>query len=137
MTSQRRFRILTPQRGFSIDTFVLPAKQPREIKAGCTAVIHERSGRLLTVPDTRLFPAEAAGALPLVDAPKSDRLTFDRGQGVIEVRLNCPNHDGNPRGIVRANETPPALTVPVITPLMNYRTNLVGQQEMNYDERCR
>jgi hypothetical protein len=27
-------------------------------------LIHERSGTLLTVRDTRLFPAEAAGAIP-------------------------------------------------------------------------
>ncbi|MGO9111603.1 MAG: hypothetical protein ACLP9L_20455 [Thermoguttaceae bacterium] len=126
MTSQRRFRILTPEHGLSIDTFVLPPKQPRDIKAGCTAVIHERSGMLLTVYDTRLFPAEAAGALPLVAVPKSACLKHDKAQGVIEFRLSCPDHGGNLRGIVQSNETPPALTMPILAPLMDYRRNLVG-----------
>jgi hypothetical protein len=125
MTSQRRFRILTPERGLSSDTFVLPAKQPSEIKPGCTAVVHERSGTLLVVRDTRLFPAEAAGTLPVADAPKSDGLKYDRARGVIEVRLNCPDRGGNLRGMVRANETPLAARMPTLAPLMDYRRNLV------------
>ena len=126
MSCQRRFRILTPNGMLSGDTFVLPPEQPRNRKAGCTLVIHERTGSPLTVHDTRLFPAEAAGALPIVDAPNSVSLNYDRVRRVIEVRLNRPDHDGSSRGMVEPNGPPSALAVPIPSPLMDYRRNLVG-----------
>ena len=126
MTSQRRFRILTPKLGLTSDTFVLPAKQPRDIKVGFTAVIHEHSGTLLTVHDTRLFPAGAAGTIPIVDASRSACLKYDRVHGVIEVRLSCPDLGSNLRGIVPSNKTPRALTKAILAPLVDYRKNLVG-----------
>ena len=88
MTCQRRFRILTPEGMLSGDTFVLPPRQPPNLKAGCTMLIHERSGTLLTVRDTRLFPAEAAGVIPVADVPKSACLKI---QGEIED-LSPPAH---------------------------------------------
>ena len=91
MTNQRHFRILTPERGFSNDTFILPPRQPRNTQVGYTAVIHERSGALLAVRDTRLFPAEAVRAFPVTDVPRIAYLNYDRAQGVIEVRLSCPD----------------------------------------------
>jgi hypothetical protein len=126
MISQRRFRILTPEHGFSIDTFVLPPKQPCNIKAGCTAVIHERSGMLVTVHDTRLFPAEAAKVLPVGDEPKSACSKCDSVQGVIEVQLSRPHRGGNLRGILQSNQTPPTIIRPILAPLIDYRKNLVG-----------
>ena len=113
MTSQRRFRISTPEGMLSGDTFVLPPRQPPNLKAGCTMLIHERSGTLLTVRDTRLFPAEAAGAIPLADVPKSACLKI---QGEIEDQVSCPDHDGGQCGMM----TP---TVPVSPSVTNYRKN--------------
>jgi hypothetical protein len=84
MTVQRRFRILTPEGKLSDDTFVLPPEQPRNIKAGCTLLIHERSGTRVTICDARLFPAEAAVEIPVVDVPISACWRYDRLQGVIE-----------------------------------------------------
>ena len=113
MTCQRRFRILTPEGMLSGDTFVLPPRQPPNLKAGCTMLIHERSGTLLTVRDTRLFPAEAAGAIPVADEPKSACLKI---QGEIEDRVSCPDHDGGQCGMMKP-------TAPIPTSVMNYRTN--------------
>ena len=59
-------------------------------------LIHERSGTLLTVRDTRLFPAEAAGVIPVADVPKSACLNIQRE---IEVRVSCPDHDGGQCGM--------------------------------------
>ena len=85
MTCRRRFRILTPAGMLSGDTFVLPPRQPPNLKAGCTMLIHERSDTLLTVRDTRLFPAEAAGAIPVADVTKSACLKI---QGEIEDQVS-------------------------------------------------
>ena len=116
MTNQKHFRILTPEGGLSTDTFVLPPRQPPDIKAGCTAVINERSGILLTVYDTRLFPAEA-GVPAVADVPNNACWKYDRVQGVIEVRLSCPDHGGSLRRAMQANETPPAHTMPILAPI--------------------
>ena len=100
MTAQRHFRILTPEGKLSADTFVLPPEQPRNIKAGCTLLIHQRSGTRVTVRDARLFPAEAAVKIPMADVPISACLRYDRLQGVIEVQLSCRDPGGNLRGMV-------------------------------------
>lgn len=127
MTCRRRYRILMPEGKLSGDTFVLPPEQPRNLKPGCTMLIHERSGTFLTVHDTRLLPAEAAGAIPVADTPKSACSKYDRVQGLIKVRLSCPDGDGFLRGMAEPNETAPGLTMPLLAPLMDYRKNLVGQ----------
>jgi hypothetical protein len=106
VASQRRFRILAPEGMLSGDTFFLPPRQPPNLKAGCTMLIHERSGTLLTVRDTRLFPAEAAGALPVADAPKGACLKCGRGQGVLEDLARCPDHDGGSCGMREPNYPP-------------------------------
>ena len=103
MPTQRRFRILTPDGLLSRDTFVLPVEQPRTIMAGCVLVVHEGSGRLLTVHDTRLFPAEAAESIAVVGAPKSVCLTCGRVEGVIQEQVVCPNHDGGSCCLVESN----------------------------------
>ncbi len=90
MTGQRRFRILTPEGKLSGDTFVLPPEQPRNIKAHCTLLIHERSGTRVTVFDARLFPAEAAAKIPVADVPISAFLRYDRLQGVDVSRAMKP-----------------------------------------------
>ena len=87
MIAQRHFRILTPEGKLSADTFVLPPEQPRNIKAGCTLLIHQRSGTRVTVRDARLFPAEAAVKIPVADVPISACLRYDRLQGVCPVAL--------------------------------------------------
>jgi hypothetical protein len=126
MTSHRRFRILTPEGRLSGDTFVLPPEQPSNLKVGCTLVIHERSGKLFTVHDARLFPAEAAGAVPAIDTFSVEDLDYDHAQGVIEIRLNCSGEGGNSRGVGQADASPPPVARPFSAPLMYFRQNLVG-----------
>lgn len=94
MAGPRRFRILTPDGLLSGDMFVVPAVQPRMIKAGCVLVVHERTGRVLTVHETRLFPATVANGPPSVEKPKSVCLKCGRVGGVIGEQVACPEHDG-------------------------------------------
>ena len=94
MIGQRRFRILSPDGLLSGDIFVLPEEQPRTIKAGCVLVVQERTGRPLTVHDTRLFPAEAAESVAVVGEPKSVCLKCGRVKGVVEDQVTCPEHEG-------------------------------------------
>jgi hypothetical protein len=127
MITQRRFRILTPAGKLSADTFVLPPEQPRNINAGCTLLIHQRSGTRVTVCDARLFPAEAAVEIPVAGVPISVCLRYDRLQGVVQVRLSFRERGGALRGMLTPAETPPATSTPTLAPLMDYRRNLVGQ----------
>ena len=41
------------------------------IRADCLLVVHQRSGMMFTIHNTRLFPAEAADAGPLQPAARS------------------------------------------------------------------
>jgi len=112
MTGQRRFRILTPDGLLSSDTFVLPAEQPRNIQAGCVVVVHERSGTMLTVHDSRLFPAGAAASLPMAQQPKSVCLKCGRVAGVVGGdEVTCPTHGSSSCGMLRPSQNA-AIDVP-------------------------
>ena len=89
MANQKQFRILTPDGLLSSDTFVVPAEQPRTIKAGCVLVVHQQSGYVLTVHQTRLFPVDLAA---VVKKPRNACLKCGRVAGVIEDRVTCPEH---------------------------------------------
>ena len=104
MAGQRHFHILTPDGLLSSDTFVLPAEQPRNIKAGCVVVIHERSGTMLTVHDSRLFPAGAAAPSPMAQQPKSACLKCGRVAGVVGDEVTCPSHGGGPCGMLHPSQ---------------------------------
>jgi hypothetical protein len=92
MADPKRYRILTPDGLLSYDTFVVSAEQPRTIRAGCVLVAHQRTGRLLTVHETRLFPAEAHAPAAVARKPKSACLKCGRVKGVIEDMVTCPHH---------------------------------------------
>jgi hypothetical protein len=104
MVANRRFRILTPDGLLSPDTFLLPAEQPHTISEGCVLVIDERSGILLTVHQTRLFPAETAPFLPVVDKANSPCLRCGRVRGVVEDQVACPEHGGAACGMVEPSK---------------------------------
>lgn len=97
MASPQQFRILTPDSQLTHDTFVVPAEQPRTIKAGCVLVAHRDTGAMLTVHRTRLFPADSMTA---DKKPKSACLKCGRVAGVIEDRVTCPEHGGVACGMV-------------------------------------
>ena len=88
MADPQRLRILTPDGLLSDDTFVVPALQPRTIKAGCILVVDERTGRVLTVHDTRLFPAAVADDPPVAGQSRSVCLKCGRVGGVIGEQVS-------------------------------------------------
>ena len=98
MPCQRRFRILMPEGALGRYVSLAP-RTAHNIKAGCTMVIHERSGTRLTVHDTRLFPAEAAGVIPVADVPKRACLRISKGRSKICLPgsfLRLPLGDSQP-----------------------------------------
>jgi hypothetical protein len=64
MNYHQRFRILTPGGRLSRDLFIVADDQPRTLKPDCLVVVHEPSGRQITVHDTRLFPADSSDTKP-------------------------------------------------------------------------
>ena len=99
MADEKQFRILTPDGRLSHDMFVVPVEQPRKIKAGCLLVLHEGSGRRVTVHSTRLFPADAVSSLPFgghLDVCP----TCGRVEGVVEDQIACPYHGDAPCGLI-------------------------------------
>ncbi|MEN6451477.1 MAG: hypothetical protein ABFC96_13375 [Thermoguttaceae bacterium] len=74
----RRFRILTPDGRLSSDRFFVASEQPHVVPTGCLLVVHERTGRAVTVPETQLFPAEAIREAPL--SGNATRACLSRGQ---------------------------------------------------------
>ena len=112
MISQRHFRLLLPSGVLTSDTFVLPAEQPRTIKPGCVLVVHERSGDLLTVHDTRLFPTEVVGTTPVVAESKRPCFKCGKVQGVIEDQVSCPEKDGAACGLLERREQEGHTSIP-------------------------
>ena len=110
MANKKRFRILTPDGLLSGETFVLPPEQPRSIRPGCVLVVSQRTGALLTVHDTRLFPAKAADSVGVVGESKSVCLQCGRVKGVIEDQVSCPYHDANPCGMIQPSQATPVDT---------------------------
>jgi hypothetical protein len=105
MASKKRFRILTPDGLLSRETFGLPAEQPLALRPGCVVVVNERTGVILTVHDTRLFPAEAAESINVVGEPKSVCLKCGKVKGVIEDQVSCPYHDAVSCGMMQPSQT--------------------------------
>jgi hypothetical protein len=109
MPGQKRFRILTPDGLLSHDTFVLPATQPQNSPAGCVRVIHEQSGTMLTVHDTRLFPAGATASASF-QKPMSACLKCGRVTGVTEDEVTCSTSNDGTCGMLHP---PPDTTLDV------------------------
>jgi hypothetical protein len=105
MTDQKLYRILTPNGQLSYDTFVVLAEQPRTIKAGCVLVAQKRTGRLLSVHDSRLFPAESAAPVAAARKPRHVCLKCGRVEGVVEDLVTCPQHGGVACGMVEPSAT--------------------------------
>lgn len=99
MVGQTQFRILTPDGLLSRETFALAPQQPGSILAGCVLVVHEPTGRLLTVHDTRLFPVKPASSTMVIGESKRVCLICGKVQGVVQDQVACPN-DGGPCGLL-------------------------------------
>jgi hypothetical protein len=90
MTHETHFRLVLPGGLASLDTFVPVSPQPHRIRAGCVLMIHEPSGRELTVHTSRLLPVEVE-----IEAAEHDAhrvcLTCGKVEGVVEDEVVCPN----------------------------------------------
>jgi hypothetical protein len=91
MNQSTLFRILTPEGRFSRDTFVLSPHQPAMMKPGCVLVVHQRTARLVTVHETRLFPVRTSRPQR---ARVSDNVCTRCGHvaGVTEDQVACSAH---------------------------------------------
>ena len=56
-------------------------------------IVRERTGDLLTVHDSRLFPADAH-RVPMLTATRRACLKCGRVQGIVEDQVRCPDHSG-------------------------------------------
>jgi hypothetical protein len=91
MAGNHHFRILTPDRSLSHDTFAVAPEQPETISADCLLVVDEMTGKRLTVHGTRLFPAGADGTPIMPEMPRSRCLECGQVSGVVEDQVSCPH----------------------------------------------
>jgi len=102
MVEKARFCILTPDDVIPPDTFVLADKQPLTIKADCLLVVHEKSGRELTVHRTRLIPLEKLTGPKAEHQQPSVCLKCGKVQGIALDQVECPNRGGGPCGLLES-----------------------------------
>jgi hypothetical protein len=101
MTEKAGFYILTPEGVIPPDTFVLVNHQPIKILEGCLLVIHEASGRQMTIHRTRLIPINDPAVASLKHkhsvCPKCGKV-----EGIVLDNVPCPNHHGINCGLIEA-----------------------------------
>ncbi len=99
MKEKIHFCLLTPEGTITPDTFIIADKQPRTILEGCLLIVHEASGRQMTVHRTRLIPidtAESALFKPCAHAcPKCGKV-----EGIVLDNVICPHHGGGNCGLL-------------------------------------
>ncbi len=64
MNDSKRYRVLGPDGQLSRDIFLVSPEQPSMIRPECLLMVHQRSGMMFTIHNTRLRPAEAADTGP-------------------------------------------------------------------------
>jgi len=99
MTEKARFHILTPEGVIPPDTFVLADEQSTNVLEECRLVLHEPSGRLLTVHRTRLIPVSDP-AIKSIKHKRSVCLKCGHVEGVVLDMVHCPNHHGKNCGLL-------------------------------------
>jgi hypothetical protein len=95
MTSPRRYRVLGPDGQLSRDIFLVSPEQPSLIRPECLLMVHQRSGMMFTIHNTRLFPADAADTGPFSQRVEAC-LRCGRVNGVAEDQVTCPYHGDGP-----------------------------------------
>jgi hypothetical protein len=100
MAGDQQFRILMPDGMLSREVFALAPQQPRSILAGCVLVVHEPTGKMLTLHETRLFPVKPANTVTVIGESKRVCVKCGKVQGVVQDQVACPNDGGGPCGIL-------------------------------------
>jgi hypothetical protein len=101
MNEKALFYILTPDGTIPPDTFVLVDQQPLTLMEGCLLVVHQPSGRQLTVHQTRLIPIND----PIVKSLKHKHSVCPKCgkvEGIVLDNVHCPNHFGMHCGLLEA-----------------------------------
>lgn len=100
--TMQRFQVITPEGWVAPDTFVLADEQPPAIKPDCALIVHEASGRPLTVHRSRLVALEDR----TVQTPDQQRnsVCFKCGkvEGVVEDQVACPRDGQTDCGLIEA-----------------------------------
>jgi hypothetical protein len=99
MTENTHYCVLTPEGAITADTFLIADKQPIDILEGCLLVVHQPSGKQLTVHRTRLIPLTNQNA-----AYSEHKLNVchkcGKVEGVVLERVICPHHGGTDCGLL-------------------------------------
>ncbi len=99
MNDSKRYRVLGPDGQLSRDIFLVSPEQPSRIRPECLLMVHQRSGMMFTIHNTRLRPAEAADTGPFSQRVEAC-LRCGRVQGVVDDQVTCPYHGDGPCGMV-------------------------------------
>ena len=98
--STQRFQVITPEGWVAPDTFLLADEQPPAIKPDCVLIVHEASGRPLTVHRTRLVALEDRTVQSPAEQRKSVCLKCGKVEGVVGDQVACPRHGQTDCGLI-------------------------------------
>jgi hypothetical protein len=104
MTPKETFRLLTRENLATYDTFLLANDVPEDFDPDLAVVIHELSGRRMTVHRTRLLPAAHVDPSRLDHGRHSPCPTCGRVEGIVEEEVRCPYDDRGTCGMMHANQ---------------------------------
>ncbi|HLA83686.1 MAG TPA: VanZ family protein [Thermoguttaceae bacterium] len=99
-----QYRILTHENLATYDTFILADPSPENLDPDRVLVVHELTGRTMTVHRSRLIPAENPKDVPLDHQRKSHCPTCGRVAGVVEDEVTCPHDENAPCGLLEKTE---------------------------------
>ncbi len=99
MSEKAQFHVLTPAGVVPPDIFVLANEQPKTILEGCVLVVHQASGRQLTVHGTRLIPINDP-AITSLRQKHSVCLKCGKVEGIVLDKVACPHHGGANCGLL-------------------------------------
>ena len=93
------FYILTPEGVIPAETFVLADQQPKTILKDCLLVVHQASGRVLTIHRTRLIPINDP-AIKFLMHKHSVCIKCGKVEGIVLDEVSRPNDSGHKCGLL-------------------------------------
>jgi hypothetical protein len=101
VTEKARYYILTAEGAIPPDVFVLADEQPKTIIEGCVLLVHEASGKQLSVHRTRIIPIND----PTVASLKHQHSvcpTCGKVAGIVLDKVTCPYQGGSDCGLLES-----------------------------------
>lgn len=99
-----QYRLLTRENLVTYDTFVLADDAPDDLDPDLALVVHELTGRRMTVHRTRLLPAGTVDPARLDHARHSPCPTCGRVEGIVEEEVRCPYDHEGPCGLLQRGQ---------------------------------